>query len=137
MINYHQYSRCITGARVFEDNPSQFRDLIVLLAGGEANQTKKLAYQTSWGAVSNCIQCDITENPDSIWEMLKPELSARFVEVCDPHHALSLLHKARESKSETVIFYAERLCTLVCYAFVKLNKAVVEIKFVGFSIDGL
>ena len=65
-------------------------------------QLKKLAYQTSLGVVNCYIQCNIPENLDSTWEQLKSELSTRFVEVCTPYHTLSLVCKARQSKSETV-----------------------------------
>ena len=51
---------------------------------GDANQTKKFAYQISWGAVIDYIQCYISENPDCTWEQLKSELNVRFAEVCDP-----------------------------------------------------
>ena len=100
----------------------------------DANQTKRLAYQTCWGAFSNYIQHYITENPDSAWEQLKSGLSLKFVEICDPHHALSLLHKARQSKSETVQVYAEKLHALAHDTFMKLNKAVVESHLVFFSL---
>ena len=46
-----------------------------------------------------------------------------------------LLHKARQSKSETVQVYAERLYTLAHDTFAKLNNIVVESKLVGFLPD--
>ena len=64
-------------------------------------------------------------------------MSVRFAEVCDPHHSLLLLHKARQSKSEAVTGYAERLYTLAHDAFVKLDKTVTESKLAGLFIDGL
>ena len=48
---------------VFEGGPSKFRDWIrsieeyVILAGRDSHQTKKLAYHTGQGAVSDCIKC--------------------------------------------------------------------------------
>ena len=85
-----------------------------------------MASQTSQGAVSDCIQCYIMKNPDIILEQLKSELSLTFVEVCDPHHAMSLLCKTREIKNKTAYIYAERL-----YTSAKLHKAVVESQLVG------
>ena len=108
-----------------------------LLVGGDDNQIKNLAYQTSWDVYSYYIQCYITENPDSTWEELKSELSVRFAEVCDPHHNLPLLHNTRQNKSETVHAYAERLHTLAHYTFMKLFKAVVESQLLDFLYDGL
>ena len=51
----------------------------------------------------------MTEHPNSSWEDLKPELNIRFAEVNDSHHALTMLHKARQTKIETVQVNAERL----------------------------
>ena len=43
---------------------------------------------------------------------IKVRVECKFSEVSDPTHAPSLLHKERQSKSETVQVYAERLYTL-------------------------
>ena len=48
-----------------------------------------------------------------------------------------MLHKARQTKSETVQVYAERLNALANDAFAKVDKGVVESQLVGFFIDGL
>ena len=66
------------------------------LEGGDDIQTKRLAYQTSRGAVSDYIQRYMTENPNSSWADLKSELNVRFAEVNDSHHAFTMLHKARQ-----------------------------------------
>ena len=47
-----------------------------------------------------------------------------------------MLHKARQTKSETVQVYAERLFALANDAFAKVHKGVVESQLVGFFIDG-
>ena len=86
---------------VFEGDPTKFRDWIksieknILLAGGYDDQTKRLAYQTSSGAVSDYIQRYMTEHPNSLWENLMSEPNIRFAEVNDSHHAFTMLHKAR------------------------------------------
>ena len=72
------------------------------MAGGDDIQTKRLAYQTSRGAVSDYIQRCMTQNPNNSWEDLKSVLNVRFAEVNDFHHASTMLHKARQSKNETV-----------------------------------
>ena len=59
-------------------------------------KTKRLAYQTSRGAVSDYIQRYMTEDPNSSWADLKSELNFRFAEVNDSHHAFTMLHKARQ-----------------------------------------
>ena len=117
---------------VFQGGPTKFRDWIksiekcILLAGGDDNQTKRLAYQTSRGAVSDYIQRYMTGHPNSSWEDLKSELNIRFGEVNDSHHAFTMLHKARQAESETVQVYDERLYALSNHAFAKVNKGVVE-----------
>ena len=107
------------------------------MAGGDDDQTKRLAYQISRGAVSDYIQRYMTEHPNSSWEDLKSELNIRFAEVNDSHHAFKMLHKARQTKSETVQVYAEMLYSLANDAFAKVEKGVGESKLVGFFIDGL
>ena len=67
----------------------------------------------------------------------KSELNIRFVEINDSHHAFTMLHKARQTKSETVQVYAERLYTLPNDAFAKVYKGVVESQLAGSFIDGL
>ena len=59
----------------------------ILLAGGDDIQTKRFAYQTSRGAVSDYIQRYMTENPNSSCADWKFELNVRFSEVNDSHHA--------------------------------------------------
>ena len=49
----------------------------MLLAGGDNNQSKRLAYQTSKGAVSDYIQRFMVEYPENSWEQLKSELNVR------------------------------------------------------------
>ena len=50
----------------------------------------------------------------------------RFAEVNDPHHAFTLLCKARQVKYESVHIYAERQHALANDAFTKVDKAAVE-----------
>ena len=107
------------------------------MAGGDDDQTKRLAYQTSRKEVSDYIQRYMTEHPHSSWEDLKSELNIRFAEVNDSHHAFKMLCKARKTKSETVQVYAERLYALANYAFAKVDKGFRESQLVGFFIDGL
>ena len=128
---------------VFERNPTKFRDWIksiekyILLAGWDDDQTKRLAYQTSRGAVSICLQRYITEHANSSWGDLKSELSIRFADVNDSHHAFTMLCKACQTKSETVQVYVERLYALANDTFAKVDKSVVESQLVSFFIDGL
>ena len=62
---------------LFAGDSSKYRDWIkslekyTLLSGGDGPKTKLLAYQMSRGAVSDCIQCYMTEYPSNTWEQLK------------------------------------------------------------------
>ena len=90
----------------FYGEPIKFRDWIksiekyVLLAGGDDNQSKRHAYQTSRDAVSDYIQRYIAEYRENSWEQLKSELNVRSAEVNDPHHSFTVLCKARHVKNE-------------------------------------
>ena len=59
-------------------------------------------------------------------EDLKSELHIRFAEVNYSHHAFTVLCKVRQTKSESVQVYAERLYALANDAFAKVDKHVVE-----------
>ena len=107
------------------------------MAGGDDDQTKRLAYQTSRGAVCDYIQRYMTEHPNSSWEDLKSEPNIKFAEVNDSHHAFTMLHKARQTKNETVQVYVQKLYALANDAFAKVDKGVVESQLVGFFIDDL
>ena len=109
----------------------------IILAGGDDDQTKRLAYQTSRGAVSDYIQRYMTVHPNISWEDLKSELNIRFDEVNDSHHTFTMLLKIRQTKSETVQVYAEWLYDLANDTFAKVDKGVLESQLVGFFIDGL
>ena len=78
------------------------------MAGGDDIQTKRLAYQTSRGALSDYIQRYMTENPNSSWADLKSELNVRFAEVNDSHHAFAMLGKARQSKMRLFRFMQKK-----------------------------
>ena len=109
----------------------------MLLAGGDDNQSKRFAYKTSRGAVSDYIHMYMAEYPENSWEQLKSEVNVRFAEVYDPHHAFTMFRNARQVKNKSVEVYAERLYAVAKDAFAKVDKAVVESQLVGFFIDGL
>ena len=112
-MNHHGYSRGIICSRVFEGNPSKFRDWIksiekhVLLADGDANQSKELAYETSEGAVSDYIQHYITEYPNSTQEQLKLEISGRFAEVCKYDEVNGESKRINRNETNMPIFHTE------------------------------
>ena len=83
----------------------------MLLAGGDDNQSKKLAYMTTLGAVNDYIQRYLTEYRENSWEQLKSELDVRFAEVNDPHHAFTMLCKARQVKM-SLLRFMHRGCML-------------------------
>ena len=96
VISAHGVSQVVISS--FGEEPTKFRDLIekyMLLAGGDDNQSKRLAYQTGRGAVSDYIQSYMGEYPENNWEQIISELSVRFAEVNDIHHDFTMLCKAR------------------------------------------
>ena len=40
----------------------------------------------------------MAEYPKNSWEQFKSELNVRFAGINDPHHAFTMLHKARQIK---------------------------------------
>ena len=61
--------------------------------------------------------------PGNSREQLKSELNVRFAEVNDPHHAFTILCKARQDKNEPVQVYAERLHPLANDEYAKVDKS--------------
>ena len=47
----------------------------MLLAGGDDNQSNRLVYQISRGAVNNYTQRYMVEYPENSWKQLKSELN--------------------------------------------------------------
>ena len=84
----------------------------LLLADGDDNQSKRLAYQTSGGAVSDDIQRNAVEYPENSWEQLKSELNGRSAVVNDSHHGFTLLHKVRKIKKMSLFRFMQRGCML-------------------------
>ena len=78
----------------------------------------------------------MTKHPNSSWQDLKLELNIRFAKVIESHHAFTILCNAKQTESETVQVFAEKLYALASNAFAKVDKGVVESQLVGFSIDG-
>ena len=58
----------------------------------------------------------------------------RLAEVNDPHHAFTMLCKARQVKNGSIQGCAERPYTLANDAFAEVDKVVVESQCVGFSL---
>ena len=82
----------------------------MLLASGDDNQSKRLAYQASSGAISHYIQRYMVKYPENSFEQLKSELIVRFAEVNDPHYAFTMSHKARQVKNECTGLCSEVVC---------------------------
>ena len=86
VISAHGVSQIVG---VLEGDPTKFWDWIksiekyILLAGGDDDQTKRFAYQTSRGAVSDYVQRYMTEHPNSSLEDLKSEINIKCVEAND------------------------------------------------------
>ena len=135
----------ITKIEVYSGEPKGFKKLIksiekyALLTNADGAQTKHIAYQTFKGAVSDFIHCYITANPNSTWNQLTNELSARFSEIQDSQHAFTLFKQTKLKLHETVQVYAERLFALAQEAFAGQQRGVgaVESQMVGFFVDGL
>ena len=129
----------------FEGDSKMFKDWVrsiekyASLTGLTDNRVKMVAYQSSWGAVSDFIQRYLHEYVDNNWGQLKTELTSRFAEILDPQYAFVLLRKIKQRPEENVQLYAERLPSLAEEAFKGQNSGVaaIERQLVGFFVDGL
>ncbi len=127
----------------FSGRSKDFRDWVrqvEKVATVTGNNSLTIAYQCSQGTVSNFIQrwLEATPQSEQIWETLKRELKARFGEVVDEHHALSLL-KAFKQKGHNVQIYAEKLLEIAtdAYSAAELKERHVQVTLANFFIDGI
>ena len=99
-----------------------------------------IALQTSLGPVSDFIQRHLNNTNSTDWNLLKKELTSRFAEITDPHHALVSLINIRQNKDENVQVYTERLLGEAEQAYIGQNesgKQIIESQLIGLFIDGL
>lgn len=88
-----------------------------LLCSYNDADTKKLAYRTATGAVSDFINRWLNANPLGLWVDLKAEIAARFGEFSDTQHCLTLLRKNKQRKDENIQVYSERVLSMAEEAF--------------------
>lgn len=100
-------------------------------------RTKFIAYQASKGPVSDFLKRYLDQHADHNWGQIKAELKGRFGEVVDSQYALLLLRKVKQTPSETVQVYAERLLAIGEDAFDGQDQGAVQRQLVGYFIDGL
>ena len=72
------------------------------------DKLKLVALQTSTGTTSDFIHRYLNVNKTTDWNLLKKELTSRFDEITDPHHAWVSLRNVRQNADENVQVYAER-----------------------------
>lgn len=72
-------------------------------------QLKLVAYQSSTGAISDCIKRYLKEYPGETWECFKQEVTSCFCDIKGSQHALSFLRTIKQTPGENVQIFAERL----------------------------
>ena len=127
----------------FAGNGKDFRNWVKQVeknATVTGNNPLTVAYQCPTGTPSNYMSrwFKATPEPEQDWETLKRELKARFGEVADKHHALSLLKRFRQ-KGTNIQIYAEKLIELAedAYTAGEMRQSHVQIQLVNYFIDGL
>ena len=88
-----------------------------------ANNIKRVAYNGSRDVVSNFSARYMVQFPNATWGMIKIELSRRFSTIIDLSYASCLLRRIRQTESESVQSYAERLIDLAEQASTSLDNA--------------
>ena len=132
----------------FEGDPKLFKTWVksiekwTLMGRHPAHENINAAFQTAQGGVSDFIQRYMLSNPQHTWDQLKAELTARFGEITDPQHALSLLRHIKQKKDENVQMYSERILDMAMDAFAVQfaqpgGRQAVEPQLVGYFQDGL
>ena len=102
-------------------------------------KTKFLAYRFSEGLASDFIRRTLDENPDLNWADFKNILSNRFGEVSDTYIQFSALQNIRQTYSESIQDFADRIIGLVPEAYLGFINALdlIDMQIIGFFIDGL
>ena len=97
-------------------------------------KTKFLAYIFSEGLASDFIRRTPDENPDLNWADFKNILSNRFSEVSDPYIQFSALQNIRQTYSESIQDFADRIIGLVPESYLGFNNALdlIDMQIVGF-----
>ena len=129
----------------FAGDPAQFDEWIkeiekfMRLTHQPAGSKHLIAYQASAGLVSDFIGRFLEEERDPTWERLLPQIRTRFAGIKDNQHALALLSRVRQGKSESVPIYAERVHALAREAFPGDHRGnnTVGKQVVGYFVDGL
>ena len=107
----------------FSGKPQEFRDWIMsldkyrTLTRADPDEIKRVAFQTARGVVSDFIGRQLKSSPNESWAELKRQLTTRFGEITDEHHAFALLQKFRQRREESVPLFAETLLSLAHEAF--------------------
>lgn len=134
--------------KVYDGNPREYKNwvksiekwaMVGNLCDGEY---VKAAFQTAQGGVSDFIQRFMADHPEAKWGELKRELTARFGEITDPQHALSILRHIKQKREENVQMYSERLIDMAVDAFAEQfssheGRRAVEPQLIGYFQDGL
>ena len=133
--------------KIFEGtNPKQYRSWVrdiekfVILNNVPQGRVIMVAYQASGGIVSDFLSRYIAMGVGLDWPTVQRALAARFGEIVDEQHALSLLARTKQTKDEPVLVYAERLQAIACEAFpvaAERNHPAVQRQLVGYLVDGL
>lgn len=129
--------------QTFDGQPKNFREWIQSIEkyGRLRNlpdaRLKLVAFQSSKGVVSGCIQRFITNNDQMTWGELKRELSSKFSDVNDAHHAMSVLRSMKQGHGENIQSFAEKLMAMAEIAFNGQGGQAVDRQLVDIFVDGL
>ena len=130
---------------IFGGDSSQFKSWIKaiekssVINGLDDAKKKIIAYRFSTGTVSDFINRNITESPETTWTELKLELTGRYGTVSDSHLKFSLLRNIRQRVGESVQNYAERVVTLASEAYENFDQGLdlIDHQLIGTYIEGL
>ena len=127
----------------FWGDPKKFREWIkaiekyAQLCDIADDKKKMVAFQASGGPVSGYISRFIQAQRRASWDELKEELTKRFSDVSDKHHAMSVLRNIKQKSGENIQLFAERLLSLAEEAFDNIGGPEIERQLIDIFVDGL
>ena len=133
--------------KTFEGDPAKFKQWVKdiekysKLVQLSDSKIPNIAYQTSTGSVCDFIRRYLdTLDEEPSWNDLKKLLKQRFAEVTDAQQAMALLRKTRQTDSESVQIFSERILQVAEDAYPKIetkDKSLVQQQLINAFIDGL
>ena len=127
------------------DNPRLFRSWIkevtkyCVIINADDDRRKRILFGTARGVVSSFIERFFLNQPNADSQTLIRDLTTRFSDVVDEQSAIILFRNLRQSKSESITSFYEKILVLAEQAFPGANLAIpaYQTQLIMYFTDGL